>query len=256
MSNKNNRIRLVPVLPLHPVPQWLQHVDSTTPFPLQDILHRSVYYPSSGRDGNPIKHLGGFSHSFICVDYGIQRDDLLHSLNDERHRFKGYEILFTKDVTEQELAPRGYSLLPLQSYDGQPNEQGFVDPFAIWAVLQRQPEFDNNHGPERFSLLFISADGAATYQVLYYANQCAPEVLAIIQPGHTFGGNWTDFTDPKLIFARSVLGNKYGTPKYLLYGQWYDDYENPCWPQYAKKMYYWSAGKAKLGLWTKGDDND
>lgn len=252
MTRNNNRIRLVPGLPFRPVPEWLQKANPAAPFPLQDALHRSLYYPSSGRDGDPVKHLGGFTHSFVCVDSGITRDKLLRSLEEERHRFKGYKVLFQKDVTEQELAPNGYSLPPLRPGDGRPSPRGRT-PFAIWAVHQRLPEFDDNHGAERFSLLFICGDGAAAYHALYYSNRCAPEVLAIIQPGHTFGGNWTDFTNPDLVFARSVRENPYGTPDYLLYGQWHDHYEEPCWPQYPKKVFYWSAGDAKIGLWARSD---
>ncbi len=255
MARQNNRIRLVPGLHLRPMPQWLQQVDPEAPFPLKDVLDRSLYYPSSGCDGNPIKHLGGFTHSFICVDSGIQHDDLLCSLTEERHRFKGYEILFIKDVFRQELAPNGFSLPTLLRCDGKPSKRNYP-PFAVWAVHQRRTEFDDNHGPERFSLLFICGDGVATYHALYYSNRCAPEVLAIIQPGHGWGGNWTDFTDPRLVFARSVCGNPYGTPDYLLYGMWHWHFEDSCWPQYSKKMYYWSAGRAKLGLWARADNKN
>ena len=248
-----NVIRLVPGLDMRPTPAWLLEANPDSPFPLQDVLNKSLYYPSSRQDGDPVKHLGGFTHSFICVDWSISREELLVSLKDTRHRFRGYEILFHKDITAQQLAPNGFTLPPLKHGDGRPPRpwsQG-AEPFAVWAVHQRLEGYDDHHGPERFSLLFLCGEGVATFHALYYGNGCTPEVVAIIQPGHTWGGNWTDFTNPDLIFARSVLENPYGTPDYLLYGQWHNHYTDVCWPQYPEKLYYWSAGDAKLGLWKK-----
>ena len=39
-------------------------------FPLGELLRNSLFYPSSAFDGDPVKHLAGYIHSFIYVDYG------------------------------------------------------------------------------------------------------------------------------------------------------------------------------------------
>ncbi len=45
------------------VPSWLTNLTPNAimhaPLPLHDLLRESPYYPSSGFDGDPIKHLGG-----------------------------------------------------------------------------------------------------------------------------------------------------------------------------------------------------
>jgi hypothetical protein len=56
------------------------------------------------------------------------------------------------------------------------------DSFALWAVLERTPEFDLNHGPDRFSLLYFGAEGVATYRALYRSNRATPAAAAVIQP--------------------------------------------------------------------------
>ena len=87
-------------------------------------------------------------------------------------------------------------------------------------IFQRLPGFDEFHGPERFSLLFICADGVATYLDLYVGNRVVPLVLAIIQPGTGFGGNYTDFRDPNGLLAHVVLKMNNGrVPDYMVCGQ-------------------------------------
>jgi len=83
------------------------------------------------------------------------------------------------------------------------------------------------HGPVRFSLLFICSDGVDTFQALYVANRVAPKVVTVIQPGHAFGHNWTDFTDSEKVFARVVLANPAGQPDKVLYGGIGNDWTIP-----------------------------
>lgn len=39
--------------------------------------------------------------------------------------------------------------------------------FCVWLVFQRTANYDELHGPERFSFVYLSADGAAAYQALF-----------------------------------------------------------------------------------------
>ena len=136
-------------------------------------------------------------------------------------------------------------------------------PFAVWSVHQRNAGLGNDHGPERFSLLYVCGDGVAAFQALYHGHRCRPRVVAIIQPGTGFGGNWTDFEDPARIFCRSVLGNPSGAPEYLLCEGWGKgrceefgkEYLSCCWPLYDELVRYWTVGKprpeVKLALWKR-----
>ena len=237
-------------------PNWLANLTSDAikhqPIPLFDLLRESLYYPSCGFDGDPIKHLGGNVLSFVYVDYGHTRDAFMSAL-----RFTGYEPVAHRFVTESELSPDGYGTLKLCLGEG--NTLRYHDyikkPFCVWSVFQRRGEFPAMHGPIRFSLLFICADGVATFEALYVANRVAPKVVAVIQPGHAFGYNWTDFTDPEQVFARTVLANPAGQPEMILFGGIGSDwrlYESPCWPTYKiLTRRFRKAGGGTVGVWSK-----
>ena len=74
--------------------QWLDDITKedveNNPLPFKQLLEDSVYYPASGTDGEPVKHLNKLSYSFIYVDNNCS----LERLHQEMivHGFKGYEI--------------------------------------------------------------------------------------------------------------------------------------------------------------------
>jgi hypothetical protein len=118
--------------------------------------------------------------------------------------------------------------------DGDPLDSlryGDGDMFAEWAVYDRKGLYDDDHGPLRFSLLYIGGEGVSTFQSLYFSNRCSPSAIVLIK-SDGFTGNWTNFTYPEQIFARSVMGNPAGQPEYLFieYG------DSSCWPWYSSKV--------------------
>lgn len=242
-------------LPVQPEPDWLVQMTPEqmvrSPLPLHELLSGSLYYPSSGYDGDPVAYLGGNHHSFIYVDYGKDRSGLLAAL--EAPGFSGYRVLSHRPVLEIELTPSGWSpVIPNGSLHRPP--AGWVrPPFCEWIILERDAEFSDEHGPKRFSLLFLCADGVATFQSLYVANCVVPGTVAIIQPGTGFGGNWTNFADPEKPLAETVMGNPAGRPDFLLYGgaggaHWYT---RPCWPQYADRLGI--LGNTSIGVWRRSE---
>jgi hypothetical protein len=251
---------MIQQLPEIKVPKWLLDLTPSEimnePFPLNHILKDSLYYPSSGFDGDPIRHLAGNFLSFIYVDYGYTSDELINAL--QAPGFLGYELIGTRVVTEQELAPKGWDPISLTSSDGNPMQfnDEMKQPFCSWMIFQRNETVSQSHGPFRFSLLYLCADGVAAFQALYVATKKTPKAIAIIQPGHGFGANWTDFTNPEQIFARSVLGNKNGPPEILLYGGYgkRNAYRNPCWPNYQNHVCFVDKvglSNGNIGIWTK-----
>lgn len=237
-------------------PNWLADLTSDSiknaPLPLFDLLRESLYYPSCGFDGDPIKHMGGNVLSFVYVDYGHTRDAFMSAL-----RFTGYEPVAHRFVTESELSlnSHGTSKLCLGESNPLPYHHYIKESFCVWPVFQRRAEFPAMHGPVRFSLLFICADGVATFEALYVANRVAPKVVAVIQPGHAFGYNWTDFTDAEQVFARMVLANIAGQPEMILFGGISSDwraYESPCWPTYKiLTRRFQKTGGGTVGIWSK-----
>lgn len=235
---------------------WLEKVDPDTidhvPFPLQDILDDSLYYPASGFDGDPVRYFSGNVFSFIYADYSVTRKDLSDALANPG--FRGYEIIATRDVRSEELVPHRWSPLLPKLVDPVDRRRavGIQKPFCVWVVLQRLASFSAEHGPRRISLLFLCGEGVASYQALYAANRSRPAVLAIIQPGHGFGNNWTNFENPNEALAEVVLGNPAGHPKFLLFGGIGKRkfYENVCWPEYSSFVgYLRKGGKGTIGIW-------
>jgi len=249
---------MLELLPVIPEPRWLSDLLTSTmleePFPLHEILRDSLYYPSCSFDGDPVKYLGGNILSFIYVDYGYSRETQEYALS--HPGFRGYDLLTTRSVSERELTPNGWNPTPLTPADGDParSRDRARPPYCLWSVFQRRVGIPPTHGPSRFSLLYLGADGVAAFQALYMANNEAPKAVAIIQPGYGFGGNWTDFTDPDLIFAKSVLRNPAGQPDILLYGSYdlHNCYLKPCWPQYGDHVCFLDKEvHGRIGVWRK-----
>ena len=203
---------MIPELPRTDIPTWLREVEVdargiiTTPFREIAMLERSVYYPASGLDGNPLERLGAHFASFVYADYDARFDAA--SVRKELLSVEGYRVLGDRVLSRDEADVTAWTHAP-----------GFAGrlgrPFAQWAILERLPTFDDRHGPRRLSFLFLGADGVAAYEGLYAANGLAPAVLAIVHPGTGFGGNWTDFADPRGPLCDAVLGGGRPAPRYL-----------------------------------------
>ena len=201
-------------------PEWLMKLTAETitndPFPLYDVLQASLYYPGAGTDGKPVRWLAGNTYSFVYTDYGVSRSRLLNALSDKHSEFRGYRVLGLREMTMKELIPNGWTPIPPSRHDGNPHawSEHSPQPFGIWAILERLPDYPAEHGPERFSLLYLCSEGVASYQALYNSNRVKPKVLFLIQ--HSFGGNWTNFEDPEGIFIQSVAANPVGMPDWLV----------------------------------------
>ncbi len=242
------------------MPSWLMDLTPATmmseSFPLYDVLRDSLYYPSSGFDGDPVRRLAGNILSFVYVDYGYDQDECMSALKEEG--FTGYDLIATRSVTERELTPNGYHPLLLFPSDGNPlrYREEMKKPFCYWSLFQRSESVPVSHGPFRFSLLYLCSDGVAAYQALYVGNSVTPKAVAVIQPGHAaFGHNWTNYTDSKQIFARIVLGNPNGQPEFMLYGgnQSRYAYRRSCWPSYRKFIRFVDRERnhGSISLWRR-----
>ena len=221
-------------LPLLAYPKWLKTLTAESmakdDFPLNDILTDSLYYPSSGFDRIPVRRLAGNIYSFIHVDYGHTRSELDDNL--ENPGFRGYHIIGRRPVSEHELNPKGAKPSSIdRRLDGrlEKSERFIKPPFCEWIIFTKNEKETQSSAPERFSLLYLCADGAAAYQILFTPNHIRPRAISIIQPGDGFGGNWTRFYKPNGILARSVEANPAGMPLFLLDG---NSPSSACWPYY------------------------
>jgi len=203
------------------------------------------YYPACDKDAKPVIYTKGYCHSFVYVDYRVSRERLDSAL--KYPGFLGYDKLGQRNVSARELVPHGWIPTLPNPEDGNPEKyKDWIEtkPFCQWVVFERQPGRQANHGPQRFSLLDLCADGVAAYQALYVANKLKPEFLAIIQPGTGFGGNWTNFNDEKKILARTVLGNPAGRPDYLV-----SDHPESPRPTHYREQVPEPKKTSRLSLW-------
>jgi len=124
----------------------------------------------------------------------------------------GHLIFQSLDVDETELAPNGWTSIHPTALDGKPDkyEDWIKAPFAKWIVFQRNEGFDDHHGAERFSLLYLCAEAVAAFQALYISNHCSPLAVAVIQPGHGFGCNWTNLQIQSLFFSNCFRQYQHG----------------------------------------------
>lgn len=246
-------------LPRVKSPAWLMKLSADSmkdgPLPLDRILGGSLFYPASGFDGDPIRHLSGSVRSFVYADYGYEQDEFVRALDGPE--FRGYEILAMREIDEAELAPHGWHLPPGPFWDGEPNAAVVKPPFFVWVVMEGPDNFSADYGPRRISLLYLCIDGVKTFQTLYVERGLSPKAIAIIQPGESFGGNYTDFKDPERSLGRAVLGNSAGMPQFLLYGGYgtRDDYGWPCWPEYSERIrFIEKSGGGSVGVWSRVPD--
>lgn len=207
-------------------------------FPLVELLKDSLYYPSCGYDGGVIRDWSKKISSFIYVDYGNTENDFLLKVN----TFYGYSLVALRKLSLSDFKAEKFDLgLIPSSYFEKKDYLSYSralfhfskKPYAYWAVYDRKPNFDENHGGKRFSLLYVCGEGVATYQALYWTNKLSAKVVAIVQSGTGFGGNWTDFRKEYSPFGWVVTCNPYGKPKELFYGGMGKDYDDLNWNGYT-----------------------
>lgn len=225
--------------------------------PICELLENSMYYPSIGFDGGVVKNFSKEIQSFIYCDYGLSEEQLISQMD----TFRGYKIFANRKLEQSELTPNGFSMqLPpnfnLDRYNR--FHEKFAKPFAHWTVYERLAEFDDSHGPEKFSLIFIGGEGVATYQALYWSNQKFAKALPIIQPRIGFGLNWTDFRRRDKELAWVFMSNKFGTPETVIYGGISSGYKDFSWEEYEYQStidsYYGSPSSGEITIWKKVSD--
>lgn len=207
--------------------------------PLEDILKDSVYYPACRFDGGVIKIFNTLLKndgvtSFIYCDHDVDEDALVENVRDH---VRGYHLLAHRSVKESEFVKGTRVEFPFQmdSMEGHKYERIMEKclPFCHWFIFERNADFSEEHGPERFSLLYVCGEGVATYAGLYNNYRIAPKCLALIQCDG-FSGNWTYFREKDGRLREVMAQNEAGLPQFVINGGIGDaeSYSHLDWDEY------------------------
>ncbi len=178
---------------------------------------RTIYYPGSGDDGQPVKlcALSHVAHAFVYVDQGISWNTLSEYLADQDRGFRGYKLLHDEDISQNQLRPGDWTQHIKREEVENSNffRTSFVKPFARFVVLERQGD-DEDHGPWRIAILFIGGDGFASFDALYCQEDGVPPPFLIVVKDHGFGENWDRFDHGGLL--ERIACRTGVLPKFLL----------------------------------------
>lgn len=201
-------------------PAWLDQFRDGDAFSRQAFFEtRVVYYPGSGTDGHPVKVFGSThsAHCFVYADYGLTQADVEAELGHARHGFRGYHTLTRLQLLESDFVPRGWTA-HVHADELPQNRYRFAGaPFGFLEVLERDREFDDNHGARRLAVIFLGADGAATYDALFCQDDGISPPFAVVVQDHGFGGNYDRFGGDGLLERIAMDCNV--VPRWLLVAQ-------------------------------------
>jgi hypothetical protein len=192
-------------------PNWLQNLQSSDiqggPVPwMKHLVEDAMVYPGAGLDGSPVRQCNGVLHSFIFLDYGTPKTEVLAELTRQRKSGTGFAHHRLMDLVEFDPSPLVSQAAPEFTHEGENHHQS-APSYGIWAVF----ESTKSGPPERFSFLFLSTEAIQALAALFPSN--APRGLVVQE--HGFGGNcWHSFSEEVLKMAHRWNG----TPEILILG--------------------------------------
>ena len=185
-------------------PYWLRRFKEGKPVSFSEIMSgRTAYYPGSGYDGTLIK-VGNMSHavhSYLYVDYGIGKKDLISHLATP-NCIRGYHSIGRIEWSEKDIMPNGQyplnvSKKPRSSYRlFKPGEK----PYCFTEIYERDDKYNDDWGAMRFAVTFLFADGIATYYQLFCKEYKRSPWIVLLQD-HGLGGNYDKFGKGGLLDA-------------------------------------------------------
>jgi hypothetical protein len=229
---KGNQRRIVNYLKANRevIPRWLaQFVPGSKISAAELFASRIVFYPGSGFDGHAVAVFGSShaAHCFVYADYSVPQADLETQLDHPQYGFRGYHSLARINIeTADQLSPGWKPHLTKSEL----NRVGYifkkVSGFGFVQVLERERDLDDAHGPARLAILFLGADGFATYDALFCQDESRAPFAVLIQD-HGFGGNFDRFDRYGLL--ETIASRAARFPKYLLVGEGSD-----AWSDYKR----------------------
>jgi len=183
------------------IPAWLANYKAWDRSTVTDFMKsRTVFYPGAALDGHPFKVFGAShaAHCFVYADYFFKKESVIDSLSPtSREKLHGYQLAFQHDLTTTDLVPVDWHLnawyhTSHAAWMRRPPLEGTVEPWGVLCIFDRENRYGDSHGPERLALIYLGADGIATYRALYCQTGCRAPYGLLLQD-HGFGGNYNRF---------------------------------------------------------------
>lgn len=205
-------------------PTWLQSFDASSRFNRDEFFQsRVVFYPGCGTDGHAVEVFGGAhaAYAFVMADYAAWQETSVQSelAPDHPHRFRGYRVAWEQQLQVEDLLSSEWT--PHVRPSEVENSDKFASrsaAFGRFVVLEREPDFGVQHGAERLAIVFLGADGIATYDALFcqgVGDVQAP--YAVLLQDHGFGGNYNRFGGGGLM--ETIAARTRTWPEWLLVGE-------------------------------------
>jgi hypothetical protein len=161
---------------------------------IEDFLEDCVYYPCSGMDGFPVKFLSSRFQRFFYVDGSTSREDFERRVTDPG--FDGYRVDTIDELSPEDVFGESWREIE-QRY-----EQTFArltlewtDQFLLIYRFERLAEFADSHSPESFDLLVARCEAITAFELTFSRRNLAPQCLAHINSGVSFGGNYSQYPE-------------------------------------------------------------
>jgi hypothetical protein len=176
------------------IPAWLRNYVPGDKVAFKDAMAgHVVYYPGSGNDGEPVRifNQSHSAHVFLYVDYGVSEQRLDEQLHSEP--FAGYHSLGSVNYRQKDIAS-SFTQHVQPTREQLEFMKHFIEgePFCRMVVLERDRDRGEDFGAERFAVIFLLADGIATYDALF-CNKFYPPPFVVLLHDYGMGGDYASF---------------------------------------------------------------
>ena len=201
------------------MPAWIMNHNKGDRVDFSALLaSRIVYYPGSALEGSPI-HVFNSAHAahvYLYVDYGFSKEEIERLMSENVPA--GYHIYDEPEVTERDLLPHApqYHLTAEESENVRELYKAANVPtqnsFGFLKIYERDESLGDEHGAERFAVLFLGGDAIAIYDAIFGNTNAMP--FACILGNYGFDGSYADFCGGGLL--ETIAKRIHRLPKYIV----------------------------------------
>ncbi len=189
------------------------------PHPALDAFWQSpiIFYPGFGSDGHPIKFFNSrhLAHHFVYADNRVIKANIKADLENPTKSYdghiRGYHGVNRITLQASDLVPNGWR--PHVTPPHSDLAQAHIKPYGFLEVMERDEGLDDEHGAPSLSVLFLGADGHATYDALFCQDGRERPPYAVVLQDHGFGGNYSNFGRGGLLEQIAIRAGVF--PEYL-----------------------------------------